>query len=356
MPLKVRAASFNFENFFSRPILLNRDNATSGPLLQDWALLQIELGKKVYNKARIATLYSKLKRYVVLREDRGRLLSGSKVVAGSTGDWEGWIELKKETISIDAQENTIRALRALDADVVCVVEMDDRATLSDVGKHKLLTAAQRYRHAMLIEGNDARGIDVGVLSRYPIADLVSHVDDEDKAGPIFSRDCLEAKVSLPGGRDLFLLANHLKSQAYGSAQQNDAKRVRQARRITGILKSRYDLKKQYVVIAGDLNVDHRAKNATSIGPLLKHPELVDVLGTLGNDDWTYSYRGKEQRLDYLLCSRALATRLQNVGIERRGMWNLKKITGGAQKPFPEVNGPTTAASDHAGVYADFTLP
>ena len=53
---------------------------------------------------------------------------------------------------------------------------------------------------MLIDGNDDRGIDVGVMTRgdFPITQIRSHVDDTDAHGEVFSRDCLEVTVATPG--------------------------------------------------------------------------------------------------------------------------------------------------------------
>ena len=60
---------------------------------------------------------------------------------------------------------------------------------------------------MLIDGNDDRGIDIGLLARdvSQIQSIVSHVDDTDAAGLIYSRDCAEyqnreKKQSPAGGR------------------------------------------------------------------------------------------------------------------------------------------------------------
>ena len=70
MGLSVRIASFNFENFFSRPTLLNRDNATVAPLLTDLAELQTDLARPVYDaatKTRILENWKKLSKYLTLR-------------------------------------------------------------------------------------------------------------------------------------------------------------------------------------------------------------------------------------------------------------------------------------------------
>ena len=209
MGLSVRIASFNFENFFSRPTLLNRDNATVAPLLTDLAELETDLARPVYDaatKARILENWKKLSKYLTLRENKGKLFSGSgakrKVSAAGAGSWAGSVEMKRESIPDEGQENTLRVVAAVDADILCTVEMDDRYTLRHVATSPRLPKPTRFSSAMLIDGNDDRGIDVGVLSKAPITELRSHVDDRDADGVVFSRDCLEAKVELPGGRDV----------------------------------------------------------------------------------------------------------------------------------------------------------
>jgi hypothetical protein len=72
---------------------------------------------------------------------------------------------------------------------------------------------------MLIDGNDDRGIDVGLLTRdqFPITRMRSHVDDLSPNGEaLFSRDCPEYELVLPGGKTLLVLVNHFKSKGHGT--------------------------------------------------------------------------------------------------------------------------------------------
>src|SRR5262249_46249257 len=150
---------------------------------------------------------------------KGKLFkkSGGALTLAAHGrdDWEGSIDLKRDTIAPVGQDNTARVLREVNADIQAVVEMEDRESLARLG-HSPVLGTSKYAHAMLIEGNDPRGIDVGLLSRHPVTDLRSNVDAQDAHGTVFSRDCLEARVDLPGGRKVYVLVNHLKSQGYGT--------------------------------------------------------------------------------------------------------------------------------------------
>ena len=65
--------------------------------------------------------------------------------------------------------------------------------------------AAAYGGVMLIDGNDERGIDVGVLIKpgLQIKSICSHVDDADNAGSrIFSRDCAEFTIHNGAGQSV----------------------------------------------------------------------------------------------------------------------------------------------------------
>jgi exonuclease III len=63
-----------------------------------------------------------------------------------------------------------------------------------------------------------------------------------------------------------------------------------------------------------------------------------------------TYRTGKDQLDYLLVSDALKSGLQNVYIERRGMYSKKEWPH-----YNTVTGRRTEASDHSAVVADFRL-
>jgi hypothetical protein len=57
---------------------------------------------------------------------------------------------------------------------------------------------------MVIDGNDDRGIDLGIMTKpsFNIKSVGTHVDDVDQEGQIFSRDCAEYTISTPSGNTL----------------------------------------------------------------------------------------------------------------------------------------------------------
>lgn len=361
----MRIATYNVENLFSRVHALNTDApAQSRDVLADAAELHALIEQPIYSvedKARILTILRKHRALgnsgpFFLQETRRRLVSRGKIAAYGRGDWVGWIEWRRDLFSAPAIENTGRIIAEVNADVLCLVEVESRPVLTRFNDAILKSAA--YPHAMLIDGNDGRGIDVALMSRLPIRDLRSHVDDPDpETGfPLFSRDCAEFEIDLPGTRHLWVVVNHFKSRGYGSQASNDAKRLRQAERVAAIL-GRFDLEKQWVVVAGDLN---ELSGSPSLAPLLEHPALRNVLEKLppGADRWTYrgdAIPSKNDQIDYLLVSQALWPRVRAAGIERRGIWATAKKTRAKYPTLPTITGDTDCASDHAAVWADLAL-
>ena len=186
----------------------------------------------------------------------------------------------------------------------------------------------------------------------------SHTDDLDPATnrPIFSRDCAEFEIDIPGTRHLWVLVNHFKSRGYGSKASNDARRKRQAETVTAILR-RFDLEKQWVIVAGDFN---ELPSSDSLAPLLQRVGLRNTLAKLPNDADRWTHRddavpSKNDQIDYLLVSEALWPRLREVGIERRGVWASAKKTREKYSPLSTITGDSNCASDHAAVWADFDL-
>ena len=156
----------------------------------------------------------------------------------------------------------------LNADVLAVQEAENLAALREFNAQ--LDAP--YPYVALLEGNDSRMIDVGVLSRLPIASASSHrwyPDTIDKRGYLFSRDLLAVDIMDHDRKDtLFTLWNcHLKSkfidpkleedsQAWKDANDaNNARRLAQAEATREIISQHHDLDNDRFILCGDMN-DH----------------------------------------------------------------------------------------------------
>lgn len=370
----MRIAAFNVENMFERAIALNGDDWRAGrAALEAHRELNRLFQKPAYGAADRRRMLALLDAHGLLRDDkgpllrlrriRGRLLARPRrgevsVVAAGRDDWIGWVELETEEIRAAASENLARVLDAVGADVVGVVEAEHRTALKRFNDRVMpIVGASPYRHVMLIDGNDERGIDVGLLARaaHPIRSMRSHVDDRDEQGPIFSRDCPEYELALPGGGSLWLLVNHLKSKGYGRQADNDALRFRQAARIRELCEAHLAAGHVHLALVGDLN-DTPA--SAPLAPLLgqgsplrdasTHPAFDD-----GGRPGTHGHCTARSKIDYILLSPALFERMTAGGIERRGMWGGKN--GTLWPRFPEVASAKDAASDHAAIWADVSL-
>lgn len=365
---KFRVASFNVENLFRRAKVFNFKNHSIGDnFLNKIGEFRNLIAKDSYttdDKQKIVNLYNlELKDYIFVREDREKLFKkrGWAVVgvkANGADDWDGTIEFKQARFSEVARENTAKVIKAVRADVACIVEAESRPTLRSFDSHLL---GSRYKYEMLVDANDPRGIDVGLYSKYPIGGIWTHMFDKQGNKKIFSRDCLEVELILPNQQPLYILCNHFKSRGYdydGSANQ---KRERQAKRVSQILSKRYDLLNDWVIVAGDLNDN---PSSQPLKPLLDVLNLYDVLEKQFPNDplkrWTYHYNQFEQ-IDFILVSKPLIDRFIKAGIERRGIYKLKTLTAGSnglvddETEFDSVSHFSNAASDHGAVWVDFDL-
>ena len=192
--MPVRVATFNCENMFSRARILNMDAtpeeaAKAAKISKAAQELKKILMKPTYStadKTKILKLIDQGKGFFTVEEDHGKLLQGGRVKANGAGDFHGHIKFTKAPVTNEATRNTGKVIKELKADILCTVEVESRETLGDFNSQ--LLAAKRFDRHMLIDGNDLRGIDVGVLSNLPIRNIRSHIDDKDGNTRIFSRD------------------------------------------------------------------------------------------------------------------------------------------------------------------------
>jgi endonuclease/exonuclease/phosphatase family metal-dependent hydrolase len=362
MPQTIRVATFNSENLFSRAKVLNLpDDAVISAELAKIRELDLLLRKSTYDaatKKQIKALYGELREFIDIRENRGRLFSSrqfnpqtTRVVAKGAGEWDGEINFKRAAFTELTRENTARVIKEVKPNVLCLVEVEDRESL--LAFNRALLGSRKLKYGMSIDGNDDRGIDLAVLTNFPIVNLKTHVYDGTAVSPIFSRDCLEVAMKLPDGRLLHLLCNHFKSKSGGDAA-TDPKRTRQATRVAEIL-AEYDLANDLVIVAGDFN---DTPTRPPLQPLLSLPRLYDVLALQYPENpearWTHHFDTVSQ-IDYLLVSEPLKNSFVKAGVERRGIYNLSELTGGAMSSFPTVTSYANSASDHGAVWAEFSV-
>lgn len=379
----MRIAAYNVENLFDRPRAFD-SNLPDARLdaLGHYAELNAPLGKVSYSSAdkqemlRLMDLLGILNKnvgyYVRLRKIRGQIIRRPRdrskpreIVANGRADWVGWCELRTAAIRETAIMNTCRVIRDVNADVLAVVEAESRPVLQEMNRSILpQVGANPYPNVMLIDGNDQRGIDVGLLTKagYPIGNMRSHVHDLKPDGnPIFSRDCPEYEVTTPSGNVVWVIPNHFKSKYGGDDPASKAKRCAQAQRTAEVYRCLRARGCVYIAVLGDLN---DTPDSDALSPLLTtdlkdasdHPRFCEVEFRAGNGNrgiGTYELGNDSDKIDYLLLSPALFGRMHNGGIFRKGAWP------GTNPPrwtvYCELVKKQDAASDHHAIYADIDV-
>lgn len=370
----VRIAAYNVENLFDRAKALNAETWAQGrPVLDRHARINKLLAKSVYterDKANIVLLLEELGlgksddggEFAMLRQNRGRLVKrpkagGIEIVASGREEWVGWVELKTEAVDELATRHTAMVIRDTNADILGVVEAENRISLRDFSKVLLAQVdARPYPHVMVIDGNDGRGIDVGILTRdgFAIGEIVSHVDDGGVANEVFSRDCPEYTVRTSSGASIVVMVNHFKSKGYGKPADSNARRKRQAERVAELYRARRDAGQENVVVLGDLN---DTPDSDPLSPLIAGTDLKDISthpryrgdGRPG----TYANGTASNKIDYILLSPALYAKVTDGTVLRKGVW------GGTNGTlFPHYESMTKAhhaASDHAALVAEVDI-
>lgn len=372
----MRLAVYNVENLFDRAKVMNLETWDDGRLvLEQFAELNQLLGEPGYSvtaRTRMAELMialglerSDTGPFVILRRNRGALLrrpqaGGIEITATGHADWAGSLELRDEPVRAEAMRNTARVIRDVAADILAIVEAEHRVGLVQFDRSILrspVVGGSGFAHVMLIDGNDERGIDVGLMTRtgYPIGLMRSHVDDRNPDGTLtFSRDCPEFTVSTPSGADLVVLVNHFKSKGYGSPASSDARRMRQAERVAAIYAGLRAAGATRIAVVGDLN---DTPDADPLQPLLAGTDLRDAFTHPQFDDGgypgTYGLCNAANKIDYLLLSPALFGAVTGGGVWRQGMWPGSRP---ARWPvYAELTEKQDAGSDHAALWVDVAV-
>lgn len=372
----MRIAAFNVQNLFDRAKVLNGQSWAEGRrILAAYAQLNDLLQEDPYtpqDKDRILSLLADLgllraeeSRFVRLRRIRGPLLRRRRtgevsVVAAGRSSWIGWVELKTEHVDQLAMEHTAMVIRDVAADVLGVIEAESRQHLQLFTRAMLTKVGGRpYDQVMLIDGNDLRGIDVGLLARdqFPISGIRSHIFDTDDRGVVFSRDCCEYHLRTPTGEPLVVLVTHLKSKGYGSKDDpiGSARRFRQATRMAGIYRDLLQEGIRSVAMIGDFNDGPTSEalapllTGTSARDISEHPEFNP-----GSRSGTFRGGNDRAKIDYVLLSPHLYERVTGGGIFRRGVYHGPR-TQNAWGMYPTLTADVHAASDHAAIYADVDL-
>jgi endonuclease/exonuclease/phosphatase family metal-dependent hydrolase len=368
----MKLATYNVENLFLRARALNLDTWSEGKTTLDMhKKLNALFAKKSYSAADKQQMLSLIAALgldkaddsgglALLRQSRGKLLKRPRkgppeIVAEGRSSWVGWLDLVRDTVDEVATRATARVISDVGADVLAVVESESRPALKSFSDSLLpMVGGRPYDHVMLIEGNDRRGIDVGIMTRadYPITGMVSHVDDLDGKEPVFGRDCPVYTLHTPSGSTLHLLINHWKSKGYGKATEE--KRMRQAKRVHEIYSALIASGADHVAVLGDLNdtpdsAPLQVLQGAGLRDVAEHPRFQADPARPG----TYGNGTKSGKIDYILLSPKLFERVQDGAVFRKGVW--AGAHGTIFEHYPEITNAGQAASDHAALWAELEL-
>ncbi len=372
MPVKLRLATFNIENLFTR---------------HDFnAFLKGPRSREARYLAPIAQFFANY--------GDGDLTD--------FGDFKQLIQTASVAQDDDKRQHTALALAQLNADVVAFQEVDSFDALKRfLSAYYGKLGEKPYRHVALHEGNDMRGIDVAVAAHddWPFytrshADLTPSWVDNTASGEalldqfpkakskasklarkrIFRRDCLEIVLTKA---PVTVFNCHFKSMGGG---RDDSMGMRQLEAITvrEIINRKFDNPADALwCVVGDLNdyqqvikvrkeldangnqvEDVVVENESGVDPLLADGFGVNLAQNLADADrWTHYYasgRHKTQ-LDYIIASPALAAKM--VGqpeIVRMGMPH--RVPNSAHIPrFPRIGWDRPKASDHCPLVVEFRV-
>jgi len=142
--------------------------------------------------------------------------------------------------------------------------------------------AQKYPHVALVPGNSTRGINVGIISKYPIVHVESHKDMKfplaDGSGDTgFSRDLLRADIDVDGDKiaDVSVYNTHSKSRLTSeTGVSSDMQRLSEAKAIRDtVMEEMKEFPGRHWVVTGDLNDE------------CTDPSVQALLDSEGKDPW-----------------------------------------------------------------------
>ncbi|MCX7711461.1 MAG: endonuclease/exonuclease/phosphatase family protein [Clostridia bacterium] len=251
------------------------------------------------------------------------------------------------------RNNTANAILETEPDILAVQEVENLHTLRIFNDSYL---DNYFEKMILVDGNDPRGIDVGLLVRRGFAceilNIRTHIDDGVKRrgsrkgfgylanGAVFSRDCLEVDIRA-GKRILTIMVNHFKAQDRNKTSI-DRRKAQAEAALNFVQKA--DKEGKLPIVLGDLNVDMKHPQTPgddSLAPLLNSGLLKDHFP---EDTWTHYYvpEKKVSRLDYILTHKDLDVAGNEVF--RKGLTTKCKQYQGER--YPTIGQEHTEASDH----------
>jgi predicted extracellular nuclease len=221
-------------------------------------------------------------------------------------------------------------------------EVENLEILEDVALEPILSDYQ-YQ-AVLIEGTDSRGIDVGYLVRGDQAEILNR-DQFLAPGNITSRPPLMIEVKIgDSNQHLFVLNNHFTSMSGGEKATEPRRNAQAAWNVEIARNIETQNLLALIAIIGDLNsyYDSPPINTIEEAGFINTFDLLEA-----QERYTYVYQGNSQVLDHILINDFLEAYLIDVQV----------LHSNADYTLPSSDDQSIIhKSDHDPVIARFTIP
>jgi endonuclease/exonuclease/phosphatase family metal-dependent hydrolase len=227
-------------------------------------------------------------------------------------------------------------IRTSHIDILAMQEIESLGAVKEfIAGH--VGESYKLKGIISMESNDPRGMDLAVISKFPLGRVTSHRFRQHDGRLVFSRDCLQVEIMHPDRKEVLLtLFNcHLKSKysrylpgtaEYLKDQQHSLnRRKRQVEHTIKIIKAYQDVNTDRFVVLGDMN---DTPDSPALNDFLRPKNtlhLYNALESITQDDTTVNSTKLRPRdthqwekapesghpettysqLDYILISKAL---------------------------------------------------
>lgn len=236
-------------------------------------------------------------------------------------------------------EEIARGIYALNADVVLLQEVENRAALDPIA-NMLNTLGRSYQVVLVPEVGGAGSMNIGVLARGQMTRMLRHEANTELQLPnnnrrtTFTREFLELELNIDGQRVIVFNA-HFRSKV----NDDPGRRLAEARAAREIILARAAADPDaLIVFGGDLN---DTPDSEPVQDLIGDGELQRLAQVLGDDDYTLEYEGQLIAIDHLFQAQ------NRTAIE---------FISDSPTIFRGREGPGYAGSDHAALRASFLFP
>ena len=221
-----------------------------------------------------------------------------------------------------------------------------------------------YQTAVLLDGEDERGIDVGLLSKFPLEGSpklhsvdITQLDYIDRDGKVNgkgkpTRSILEVPLKLPNGEKLTVLGVHFPSPTNPQSFRLKALEV-----LDKVTKDKRD--KELVVVAGDFNItDEEDKSAGLYSTVLAKDWGVSHKMGCKDCKGTHVFKDRWSFLDAILVSKNFLEKSEGWLVDTK---SIRTITSSVYQSGRFSGSPkfdserATGVSDHYPIVAEFYL-